>query len=263
MKKIDIEIQDDKIIQGGVNAIIDFYNTLAVDKKFFSDTFAFATLVDSPFLNVLFDTRIERTNSSAVVASANDFFNPHQIPWGWFIVPASYDNDLEKQGFTLLEEAPAMYFDLSNQLPDVKSDFISIQEVAAYDDLTIWIQPINEGFEAKEDDDAYRKLNADILQKGEKKLRHFVAYYKEQLAASGTLFLSDEAVMLHNVATKTAFKRYGIATALTLHMMQTAKKLGFQHCYLDASEDAFNLYKKIGFKVYCTTLIYSPANHSK
>jgi len=63
--------------------------------------------------------------------------------------------------------------------------------------------------------------------------------------------------MIHNVATATSFKNRGLGTTLTLHMMETAKRMGFKHCYLDASEMAFNLYKKIGFKVYCTTLVYN------
>ena len=256
MKKIDVEIQDKEITKKGVDAIIDFYHTLAIDEKRFPQAIAFATRMNSPFLNVLFDNRPNRTNSTELVNSVNIFFEKHKVPWGWFITPASSENDLVQQGFTLIEEAPAMYFNLLNQLPGMKSDFITIEEAGKNDNLKSWIQSIYEGFQANEEDDSYRKLNADILNKGEQKLRHFVAYYKDKLAAAGTLFLSDDAVMIHNMATKTDFKNCGLGTTLTLHMMEIAKDMGFKHCYLDSSEEAFNLYKKIGFKVYCTTLIY-------
>jgi len=256
MKKIRIDIQNEDITQKGVRAIIDFYRALAIDEQRFSHAIAFVTGVKSPFLNVLFDNRIEKTNSADLVKWVENFFNPHQVPWGWFITPSSAENDLTQQGFILMEEAPAMYFDLQTQLPNMKSDFITIEETDEKDDLKQWSLPINEGFQAEEGDDSYRKLNADILNKGEKKLRHFIAYYKGKLAAAGTLFLSNDSVMIHNVATKTIFKNCGLGTTLTLHMMEIAKKLGFKHCYLDASEEAFALYKKIGFKVYCTTLIY-------
>ncbi len=259
MNKIRIELHDEKIIQKGISSITDFYHTLAIDEHKFSDAIAFATGIDSPFLNVLFDFRLERNNSANLVEAATTFFNQHKSPWGWFITPASSNNDLTDYGFILLEEAPAMYFDLSNEIPNLKSNSITILELHQGDDLTTWIQPINEGFGAKEEDDGYRKLNADILNRGEKKLKHYVAYYKNKLAAAGTLFLSNDAVMIHNVATKTDFKKCGLGTTLTLHMMEEAKKLGFKHCFLDSSEDAFNLYKKIGFRVYCTTLIYNKA----
>ena len=253
----NIEIDNATITKKGISAIIDFYKTMSIDSLQQPDVVAFATGVDSPFLNVIIDTRSYRQNSSDLIKSAANFFDKHNVSWGWFITPGSNENDLLQQGLSLLEEAPAMYFDLSNPLPDIKSDLIRIHEVDSNDDLKEWIQPINEGFEATEGEDSYRKLNVDVLKRGSGKLRHFVAYYQNNLAASGTLFLSDDSVMLHNLATKTAYTKRGIATALTYHMMQQAKQLGFKHCFLDSSEDGFRLYQKIGFKVYSTTLIYS------
>src|SRR4029079_9066307 len=222
MKKIDIEIQDKEITQKGVDAIIDFYRTLAIDEKKFSQAIAFATGMNSPFLNVLFDNRPNKTNSAELANSVNIFFEKHKVPWGWFITPASSENDLVQHNFTLIEEAPAMYFNLLNKLPSMKSEFITVEEAEKNDALKIWIQPINEGFQVNEADDSYRKLNADLLNKGEQKLRHFIAYYKNKIAAAGTLFLSNDAVMIHNVATKTDFKNRGLGTTLTLHMMEIA-----------------------------------------
>jgi ribosomal protein S18 acetylase RimI-like enzyme len=256
MNKINIDLYDEIITQIGINSIIDFYRTIAIDERKFSDAIAFVTGIDSPFLNVLFDLRKERQNSLALIETATSFFSLHEVPWGWFITPASAKNDLIQQGFSLLEEAPAMYFNLLESLPHTKSDFITIQEVNDKNDLSIWIQPINEGFQSEEGDDSYRKLNADLMKKGEKKLRHFIAYYKGKIAAASTLFQSHDTVMLHNLATKADFRKCGIGTALTLYMMEQAKMMGFKHCFLDSSEEAFNLYRKIGFKVYCTTLIY-------
>lgn len=44
-------------------------------------------------------------------------------------------------------------------------------------------------------------------------------------------------------------------------MRAIAKKSGFKHCYLDASEEVFALYKKIGFEVgsSCTSDLNPPA----
>lgn len=255
MKKIMIELHNQDITQKGLAAILDFYRTMSIYTLEFSDVFAFVTGIDSPFLNVVIDTRPHRQNSANLIEHVSDFFAKHHVPWGWFIAPGTHENDLTEHGFSLLEESPAMYCDLSLPLPIVQSDPITMQEVRPDDDLKIWIQPINEGFGAKEGDDSYRQLNVDKNTTG--KLRHFVAYYENTIAAAGTLFLSQDAVMLHNLATKTAYTKRGIGTALTLHMMEHAKRLGFRHCFLDSSEEGFNLYKKAGFKVYSTTLIYT------
>lgn len=241
MQHFDIELHDQTITKIGITAITDFYRTISVDQLLYADIFAFATGIDSPFLNVVIDTRPLRQNSSELIKSLSNFFDTHHVPWGWFVTPATHENDLTQQGLSLLEEAPAMYFDLENALPNLQTDHITIKE----------------GFQAKEGEDRYRKLNADILKNGSGKLKHFIAYHQNNVAAAGTLFLSNDSVMLHNLATRTAYTKRGIGTALTLHMMAEAKQLGFKHCFLDSSEDGFNLYKKVGFKIYSTTLIYA------
>lgn len=255
--QISIEVQDNAITDRGIHAIIDFYHTLAIDETKAPGVQAFVTGNNSPFLNVLFDLRKDRSNSSEIVKLSDSFFSKYNVPWGWFIVPASDANDLLKFGFELIEEAPAMYFDLTAPLPAFNSEAITIEEAGKSDDLMKWVEVINEGYQVQEGDDHFRELNANLLNKGEKKLRQFVLYYKNKIASAGTLFLSNDAVMIHNVATKHNFKKLGLATALTLHMMAIAKKAGFMHCYLDASSEAFNLYQRIGFKVYCKTQIYS------
>jgi GNAT superfamily N-acetyltransferase len=260
MKHYDIALQDQDILKKGIDAIIDFYQTMSVETLRLSNLFVFATGIDSPFLNVVIDTGLSKEKSSDTINSISNFFAKHHVPWGWFITPAKHENDLIQQGFSLLEEAPAMYFDLANLSSLTKPEHIAIVAADKEDNLKTWIQPIIEGFQAPEGDDRYRKLNFDKSSTG--KLRQFTAYYKNNLAAAGTLFLSNDSVMLHNLATKPAYTKHGIGTALTLHMMNEAKNLGFKHCFLDSSEDGFSLYKKIGFKIYSTTLIYAITSQS-
>jgi predicted N-acetyltransferase YhbS len=257
VSRFDIEIDEKEITQIGIDAIIDFYQTIAIDKLLLPQIYAFATGVDSPFLNVVIDARPVRGDSIEEIQLCLNFFKKHQVSWTWFMVPGTALNDLENKGFTLLEEAPAMYFDLSNSLSIENMPSLTIQELGAKNDLSRWIQPINEAFDAKPEEDSYRKLNADPLNKDCTKLRHFVAMIDNNVVAAGTLFLSDQSVMLHNLATKKDYARRGIGTALTLYMMSEAKNLGYKHCFLDSSEDGFSLYKRIGFKIYSTTLIYS------
>lgn len=255
--KQDSIIPQEIINQEGLNSILDFYRTMAIAEQQFADAVAFATGVNSPFLNVLFDLRQKKINSGELHEAAADFFAQHQVPWGWFITPADKNNDLTRHALVLVEESPAMYFDLSKELPAMKAESVTVQELNDNDDLSAWIKPIREGFQADDDDDSYRQLNAAIFPTANGRLRHFIANYKGELASAGTLFMSGNAVMLHNLATRTEFKKCGVGTTLTLHMMQEAKNSGFRHCFLDSSSAAFQLYQKIGFQVYSSTLIYS------
>jgi hypothetical protein len=261
MSKFVIEVKNQEIIEIGVDAIMDFYRTIAIDQLQLPGLNAFATGADSSSLNVVIDTRKNGGFSSEIINPITDFFKKHQVPWGWFITAKASADDIEKYGFNLLYETPGMYFDLSNVLPVIENG-VGIKE--ACDDLRGWIEPLLEGFpnESGENDDIYRKLNAELLLKGEKKLKHFTIYSNNEAACSGTLFLSDDSVMLHNLATKNKFRKRRLGTALALHMMSEAKRLGYKHCFLDSSSEGFNLYHRLGFKIYCTTLIYGKSHNN-
>lgn len=252
MTSIVVELKNEVITQIGVESIIDFYRTIAIDRLHFPGLNVFATGVDSSSLNVVLDSKESTELNAQTIDAITKFFANHHVPWGWFITTISKTSDIEKYGFNLLYETPGMYFDLSNKLPNIAVD-VEISE--ARGDLKEWIKPLQDGFPSSDNGEAYRKLNAELLQKGEQKLRHFTAYSKKQAASSATLFLSDDSVMLHNLATKNKFRQRGMGSALIVYLMNEAKKAGYKHCFLDASAEGFNLYSKLGFKVYCVTSV--------
>jgi len=260
MSKITIELNEPAITQIGIEAVTDFYKTIAVDKLQLPGIIAVVTGVNSQFLNVVIDTNRDANTSPEAIKTMIDFFAKYNVPWSWFVAMSATNNSLVEQGFSLLEKVPGLYFDLSSQLPEIHMEHISVQEVGSNDDLSQWIKPLNEGFPTTDgynDNDVYRKLNADLLHRGEGKLCHFIAYYKNELAGAATLFIGDNSVMLHNLAVMSKFQRHGIGTALALRRMAIAKQLKFKHCFLDASEDGFELYKNLGFKVHYLTKVYS------
>lgn len=249
-----IEINDNLITENGVDSIIDFYRTIAIDHLQAHGLNAFVTGVDSSSLNVVIDSRIDGEFTLEIIDAMSSFFSKHKVPWSWFITASSRKNEIEKHGFSLSYESPAMYFDLSIVLPTIEGSMVTINEVK--DDLMEWIQPLQEAYESTDNCECYRKLNAGLIEKGERKLRQFTAYYDNEAVASATLFLSDKAVMLHNLATKNKFRRRGIGTELTLHLLKEAKNAGYRHCYLDSSDEAINLYASLGFKIYSVTSEY-------
>ena len=174
--KYQLEIENSDITNIGIKSIIDFYKSMSIDNLQNVGTFAFVTGVPSPFLNVVIDIRHNRYNSNELLNTFNDFFDKYNMSWVWFINPASYENDLEALGFKFIEEAPAMYFDLSQQLYNHVTQDIKIQELYRGDDLKTWIDPIKEAYEAPEEDDSFRKLNFEILQKGSTQFKHFIAF---------------------------------------------------------------------------------------
>lgn len=253
MAKYIIEVKNQEITEMGAEAITDYFRTMAVDHVQIGELKAFVTGADSPSLNVVLVTKKNVELNPTIINSMAAFFKKHQVQEGWSIAAMAEIKDIEKKGFNLSFKNLGMYFDLSEPIQNIESS-ITIKEI--YNDLKEWILPLREGFPSKDNCEAYRILNAALLHNGERKLRHFSAYYQGEIAASATLFLSDHSVMLHNLATKNKFKKQGIGTALTLHIMSEAKKLGYRHCFLDSSDEGFNLYTRLGFKTYCKTSIY-------
>jgi N-acetylglutamate synthase-like GNAT family acetyltransferase len=256
MTNLNIELHDNSLIHTGLESVTDFYQTLSSHSKQFQDATACITGMNSIFFNGLFDNRINKNESKELSQLAEQYFNQYQVPWAWFITPPS-QNDLPELGYKLVEEAPAMYFDLTQPFREPETNSINIREVDCNSDFSEWIIPINDGFQVKEGDDSYLILNVNVMKKHANKFHHYTAYKNGVIAGASTLFLTRNAVMLHNIATLTNYRKCGVGTALTLHMMKEAKKKGYKHCFLDSSEVAFNLYRKIGFKVYTSTLVYS------
>lgn len=261
MNKIICELNNKNIEKLGIEAITDFYKTMAIDTLTLPGLNAFITGTDSPSLNVVIDTRDNQRINDDIIQQISHFFERHHIPWGWFITDASKSGDMEQHSFHLLYETSSMYFDLLNELPEIATNNIDIRN--ADDELLEWIKPLQDGFPSNDNCEVYRKLNAKLQQSGEKKLRHFTAYYQDEPASAGTLFLSDDAVMIHNLATKNEFLKQGFGTALTLHMMFVAKKVGYKHCFLDSSDEGVNLYSRLGLKVYGKTWVYERNKESK
>lgn len=245
---------DKEITALGVSATIDFYKTMAIDALHLPGLSAFVTGADAFLLNIVVDTRKNATFSAELIQTMHHFFSPYQVPWGWLVVADVEQEDIKAFGFDLAFQSPGMYFDLNNALSEAQIEAICIQE--ENNDLKEWIKPLQEAFPNKDNCEVYRRLNADLLSKGEKKLRHFTAYCEHEAAVSGTLFFSNQAVAVHNMAARPQFRKRGIGMALLAHMMAEASRQGYRHCFLDASDAGLNLYNQVGFKTYCKTSFY-------
>jgi GNAT superfamily N-acetyltransferase len=80
----------------------------------------------------------------------------------------------------------------------------------------------------------------------------FSIYYHENKPVSVIeLFSSnDKTVGLYGLAALERYRGKGIGTALLTFVLNKCKELGFSNVILQASEDGFGIYKKLGFTIY-------------
>src|SRR6476620_6271832 len=144
MNKITCELNNKHIEKLGTEAITDFYKTMAIDTLTLPGLNSFATGDDSPFLNVVIDTRDNQKINDETIQQISCFFEHHHISWGWFITDSNKSENIEQHGFQLIYETPSMYFDLLNDLPKIAKSDVDIRN--ADDELLEWIKPLQDGF---------------------------------------------------------------------------------------------------------------------
>lgn len=252
--QFSIEIEDSELIIKGLRATTRFFEALASNKLSYKNVKAIVTEIDSPFLNVAYLGQIDINDMHDICLNVSDFFSHYQSPWSFIITPLSSPETLaeylKREKFGLIEVVPAMYCDLLEMKEQTQphSELV-VKELLSSDNLLDWIKPIAEGFGSNDEGEAFRRLNIKVSEQ-DGVFKHFIAFFENEVVTSGTLFMVDDVAMIHNIATKTTALKKGYGTAITSHLMSIAKELGFKHCFLESSEDGYNIYRKCGFKVY-------------
>lgn len=260
--KPTIPIDDPEITRLGVAAANAFCRAMAKDQLQDDEIVAITIGIEDPILNIVMHAQTTETKVADKITAVFQFFKQHQVKWTWVISPLSKPHNLAhhllQRGLILLEEFPSMHFDLTKPLTRERIHF-DIREAAQMNDLKQWIIPIAEAFpgsDASDDGEEFRIVNNNLPHGPGTALRHYTAFHDNQPVSSITLFLCEHGAMIHNLGTRNEYCGKGFGTALTRHALREAKQLGFKHCFLDSSPRGFNVYQRIGFKVYAMCPLY-------
>jgi len=81
---------------------------------------------------------------------------------------------------------------------------------------------------------------------------HYLGWLLEEPVASASLLYHAGVAGIYGVATIPTARRQGIAAAMTLHILQEARRLGYAVTILSPSAMSEALYRRMGFRDYCT-----------
>ena len=84
----------------------------------------------------------------------------------------------------------------------------------------------------------------------------FVGRFNGRAVATGIMYRAQGVAAVHFISTLPEFRRRGIGTALTLHVMMLARQYGSRIAMLTASEFGIELYKALGFREFGWQRIY-------
>jgi len=238
---------------------IDFEDTVYEETDEF---FRYSTGIPFPLLNAVIETQIPSEFAIKKIKENITFFGKRQVPFLWMIGPSSSPRNigelLTKNGF-ILEKQPGMACDLkplsTNRDP---LDQIEIIKVDNIETLKVWNDVVLTGFELPKEilsDFFYQAFSYKILSE-HPSASAFLAYYNKQPVASSLVCYETGVAGIYNVTTLEEARGKGIGTAITLTPLIEAKNLGYETAILHSSEMAYNMYKKMGFKEYCTIEMY-------
>jgi ribosomal protein S18 acetylase RimI-like enzyme len=188
-------------------------------------------------------------------------FTAYHVPIAWLVGPstrpASLGIYLEQHGW-MHEDAPGMALDLQSldKLSSSPSQ-LTIIHVNNEEQLKTWLRVMTVGSEIPEEG---LHLLLDVLDKRGMQVDPAIHYYlgmrDDRPVATSLLYSGGGVAGIYNVATLPEVRRQGIGTALTVAPLLYARTLGYRIGVLQASPMGLNLYRRLGFREYCTFQAY-------
>lgn len=189
-------------------------------------------------------------------------FTAWNAPLAWFIgtstKPKNLSQYLEKYNFVNTGDWVGMSKDISSLVNQPDNNEIEIKEVIGESMFNEWGEIICAGFEIhdyfKEDT---LKVFSDLIDKGDKSLKHYIAYKNSEPVSACTLFSGIENIAgIYFVATKPEYRGRGIATGLVNYVLNIAKNENYKISVLQATDMGTSVYKKMGYEEYCRFNVY-------
>jgi len=133
---------------------------------------------------------------------------------------------------------------------------MEIKEVLDLDELKTWTDVLVKSSEFPEIAVSYKKY---FIKAGLKDINshYYLGFLNGKPVASSVLFDGEGAAGIFYIGTIHKVRKKGIAKTMVYHVLSEAKKKKYHISILQASEMGYPMYKKIGFKKYYTTKIYS------
>lgn len=227
------------------------------EANFESDRSLVRCLSGIPFVynNGVLDCLNGNKSWSQCVEEQLHYFNQFNLPFVWYVNEES-NPELEKtlmsHGFNYAGIFQGVLGTLDKPIPksDVSPDYELIcirtaQELAEFNELVCEVFMMKEPIKQM-----YHQVLANDVQKKEPLMSHWLARYQGQAVSAVSILIKNQTVSFWNGATKPAFRRRGLSTALRSLALQEAKTRGCQigTSYLMAEALALGVCRHFGYQ---------------
>jgi ribosomal protein S18 acetylase RimI-like enzyme len=188
-------------------------------------------------------------------------FTSYHVPMVWLISPstqpANLSSHLESNGW-ILEEAPGMAVDLLTLNEGLLWPLdLTIVRVNEAEQLKAWLRVMIVGSDIPDDGLAFLlDLATRQTQLADPAVHYYLGLLDGQPVATSLLYLGAGVAGIYSVTTLPEVRRRGIASRLTLAPLLEARAQGYHIGILQSSAMGLNLYRRLGFRAYCTFKAY-------
>ena len=205
-------------------------------------------LPDDTF-NYVLRADFSRADTNKKINEITDYFRKKNIPFSWWISP--YDKPenlsayLENNGYSNTENNTAMYFDLDAWDGDVSIPS-NLQIIQAKDEKTLQ----DFALVLTNDEASFKKYFewiASILTDDDP-IEYYVGYIDGKPVVRGLSCYFAQVAGLHWLSTTPSERKKGYGKAMQEYRLKRAKELGYHIAFLQASNEGYPLYKKLGYE---------------
>jgi ribosomal protein S18 acetylase RimI-like enzyme len=234
-------------------SVRDADDLVVIDSGLPSDTF-----------NYVCRARIPPEHVTRRAAEAIEYFRRVGRPFSWWVGPADHPMHLgqvlQDLGLERAETELAMVADLTEpQSPAPAAINLTIRRVQTSRELRTFAE-INAANWSPPDSNVLRfyDLAQSVMLARACPMRLYVGYVGEVGVATAELTDGGNVAGLYNIATLEDFRRRGIGTALTHHLLSEARAHGRRAAVLQAAADGVGIYERLGFRKFGDITEYKP-----
>lgn len=181
-----------------------------------------------------------------------DAFVEAGLPWMWWLTPSTTSPEIET---TLVarglarEDVPGMHLDLAT-IPAARP--VEGLVIERTHDVDLLVSTMVAGFEMPED---LRVPMAELMGHFPETI-NVLGTLDGRAVATGTAYLDGSTAGLYNIATVADARGRGVGYAVTLALLDLARKTGAQQVVLHATEAGRPVYERAGFVEVCNVPQY-------
>lgn len=191
-----------------------------------------------------------------------DFYIARHTSFLWTIGPSTHPGNLathlEAHGFVLVATTIGMAADLHALNEEVHtSASLIINEVEDLHALKVLCEVEKRGFDTSEEgEQRYYDTYANAGFGPGTPWHHYIGWLRDVPVASASLLYHAGVAGLYGISTVPEARRQGVAAAMTLQALRAARHTGYRVAILSPTDMSEAIYRRIGFRAYCTLLHY-------